>query len=42
MEGHRLGQDLAGNWAIFSGERSFAHFLLVVFSLHRASVVGVI
>lgn len=42
VEGHRLEQDLADNWAVFSGEHSFAQFFLIVFSLHRASLVGVI
>lgn len=28
-EGHGLGQDLADDWAVFSGEHSFAQFFLV-------------
>lgn len=32
-EGHRLGQNLADDWAVFSGEHGFAQFFSVCFFL---------
>lgn len=38
-EGHRLGQDLAGDWAVFLGEHSF---FWLPFPYIGSSVVGII